>query len=75
MQAGGRSQTDREPGIRRITICVCQGSAVLKFFLTATVQERRQVIEQMQALAGDRDMRVTILSCGTGAAAVTQFYR
>jgi molybdopterin biosynthesis enzyme MoaB len=39
------------------------------------LQERRRVVEQLQALAGEREMRITILSGGTGAAGVAQFYR
>lgn len=39
------------------------------------LQERRRVVEQLQALAGDHDMRITVLSGGTGAAGVAQFYR
>ena len=32
-------------------------------------------MEQLQGLAGERDLRVTCASGGTGAAAVAQFYR
>jgi molybdopterin biosynthesis enzyme MoaB len=39
------------------------------------LQERRRVVEQLQALAGERDIRITILCGGTGAAGVAQFYR
>jgi hypothetical protein len=39
------------------------------------LQERRRVVEQLQALGGERDMRITILSGSTGAAGVAQFYR
>lgn len=33
------------------------------------------MVEQLQALADERQMRVTFLSGGTGAAGVAQFYR
>lgn len=33
------------------------------------------MIEQLQGLAGQRDLRITFASGGTGAAAIAQFYR
>lgn len=33
------------------------------------------MVEQFQALADERDMRITFLSGGTGTAGIAQFYR
>ncbi len=41
----------------------------------ACLQERKRVVEQFQALADRKNMRVTFLCSGTGAAGVAQFYR
>lgn len=52
-----------------------QGAAFYLVCNWCPLQERRRVVEQLQALANERKMRVTFLSGGTGAAGVAQFYR